>query len=327
MRNLTLLTLVLFGCGDSGKSQDSGTSTSGTTDTDADADGFSSLDDCDDGNANVFPGADDGTDDGVANNCDGIDGVDADGDGQASTGSGGLDCDDTDASIQGEDSDADGALSCSDCNDTNPDIFPGAVETCDNVDMDCSGLPYVDANGVGACSETTIVDEAVDVLLIIDNSCSMAEEQAALATAAAEIIDAYQSRTIDFHIGVVTTDMYNNNESGKLRATAGYRWVDPSTPDLYGNAANLIVAGTIGASDETGRDAAYYALTTLSLPGAPNDGFLRPDAHLDIIALSDEEDHSNAVPLATYISWMTTLKTGGYQAYFHSIVSASPPLP
>ena len=44
------------------------------------------------------------------------------------------------------DEDGDGATACTDCDDANPDVFPGAQELCNGVDDDCSGA--VDDNPV-----------------------------------------------------------------------------------------------------------------------------------------------------------------------------------
>ncbi len=67
---------------------------------DVDGDGFTTRGgDCDDNDANSFPGANDVVGDDIDQNCDGTDGLDEDGDGHAWTGSGGDDCDDADDSI------------------------------------------------------------------------------------------------------------------------------------------------------------------------------------------------------------------------------------
>ncbi|MCA9493151.1 MAG: putative metal-binding motif-containing protein, partial [Myxococcales bacterium] len=77
---------------------DNGTATDG----DADDDGYSLADgDCDDGDPNIHPDANDVFGDGIDQNCDDADGVDADGDGHAWTGSGGDDCDDAENTVYG----------------------------------------------------------------------------------------------------------------------------------------------------------------------------------------------------------------------------------
>ncbi len=137
--------------------------------------------DCDDADDDIHPDALEVPGDGVDSNCDGNDGDDADGDGYGSPDSGGDDCDDDDAAVHpgaeelanGEDEDCDGELDegteladddgdgycegldldgdgvddCSDgstpgdCDDTEDDISPDAIESCyDTVDNNCDGL-------------------------------------------------------------------------------------------------------------------------------------------------------------------------------------------
>jgi hypothetical protein len=103
--------------------------------TDDDDDGYAvegggcGLVDCDDGDPNVNPGADEVCDNGIDDDCNGlIDGddpacvvcTDGDGDGYA---------------VEG------GACGAVDCDDTDPDVNPGEDEICDNgIDDDCDGL-------------------------------------------------------------------------------------------------------------------------------------------------------------------------------------------
>ncbi|MCD4694140.1 putative metal-binding motif-containing protein [bacterium] len=109
---------------------------------DADGDGYTAEDgDCNDGDANIYPGAYDVPDDGIDQDCSGFDAtgavdpldIDDDGDGYSENGG--------------------------DCNDNDANIYPGAIEICeDGIDQDCNGSdlsceptnPPVDENCVSA---------------------------------------------------------------------------------------------------------------------------------------------------------------------------------
>lgn len=58
--------------------------------------------------------------------------------------------------------------------------------------------------------------QTVDVLLVVDNSCSMVEEQNKLATNFDAFIQFFTDANVDWQIGVVTTDMYQEQFSGRL---------------------------------------------------------------------------------------------------------------
>jgi hypothetical protein len=139
---------------------------------DADGDGLPCQVDCDDGDADVYPGAEEVCD-GVDNDCDhSIDEADA-----------------SDADLWYADLDADGfgdpglsTLACtappgwlaeaSDCNDADAGVFPGASEICNGRDDDCDGSAdesYVSQEtscGVGACtvsgSTSCVAGEVLD---------------------------------------------------------------------------------------------------------------------------------------------------------------------
>jgi len=50
-----------------------------------------------------------------------------------------------DGSVGYDDADGDGAAACMDCDDSDPNVFPDNVETCDGVDNNCNGLVDVAA--------------------------------------------------------------------------------------------------------------------------------------------------------------------------------------
>ncbi|MCB9742047.1 MAG: putative metal-binding motif-containing protein [Alphaproteobacteria bacterium] len=91
--------------------------------------------DCDDGNPNIYPGADDPWYDGIDSNCDGVNDWDKDGDGYVKENCEQYGC-------TGEPGD---------CNDENPDVNPAATEIWyDNIDGDCDDSDDFDADGDGS---------------------------------------------------------------------------------------------------------------------------------------------------------------------------------
>jgi hypothetical protein len=157
-----------------------------------------------------------------------------------------------------------------------------------------------------------VAQPQVDILFVVDDSCSMSEEQSALAGNFPQFMDYFQGSGLDYHIGVTTTDTSNlNPNSGLLRrATAGgstFRYIDEDTPNPASVFAQMAQAGTSGSATENGRDAAYQVLET-KRERPRNDGFYREEASLHLVFISDEEDQSTSPPQREFRRWMRNLK-------------------
>ncbi|MCO4762488.1 MAG: choice-of-anchor D domain-containing protein [Myxococcales bacterium] len=235
---------------------------------------------------------------------------------------------------------------------------PTASGTC-KVTGDCKGSSDVLCSGqsfsVPLKGEGTLLNEftdefeqgagkKVDVLFVIDNSGSMGDEQKNLAANFGNFIKFATLWQNDYHIGVVTTDMKNGNDKGRLRTHNGTRIVTTKTSNPTGTFQDLAKVGTNGSATEQGLAAAKAALT---LPhifdsgksckvdsdcsagkcvkgpdgklgcGGHNRGFLRKQAGLEIVFVSDEED-SSASDLKYYVNFLYSIKGAANKGLFHA---------
>lgn len=201
-------------------------------------------------------------------------------------------------------------------------LFGGCIEYnptgLNDQDRGVFNPPTVDS----PCKTDEIVQVAVpevDVLFIIDNSCSMLDEQTALGTNFPEFMTHFIGSGLDYHIGVVTTDMINPDQSGKLIRVDAYQWIDNQTANPEWTFQQMSSLGTGGSGDERGLDAAYMALEQLGREGEYNEDFERTDATLHLVVVSDEEDHSDMSP-NEFIDWLDTRKATPDMTTFSSIV-------
>jgi hypothetical protein len=153
----------------------------------------------------------------------------------------------------------------------------------------------------------------VDILWVVDNSGSMADEIQRVKDEFDSFLGDFIDLGLDFHMGVTTTDMVNPAESGRLQGSPSYIDSDTNNPyDKFGSTIDGIYDHK-GSADEKGLDAAKAALTEPLLSSA-NAGFLRTrndDGELvatHIIVVSDEDDYSSQNP-TQFASWLDNLES------------------
>lgn len=163
----------------------------------------------------------------------------------------------------------------------------------------------------------------VDVLLVVDNSGSMVEEQAKLADNFESFIESFVDADVDYHIGVTTTDINNVASAGHLRETdQGTRFISQGTEDAATQFAQLVNVGTEGSGLEAGLEAARMSLSEpLRSDPEGNGGFYRPEAALSVVIFSDENDLS-PLGVEDYLNFFAGLK--GVAAYRdHTLANVS----
>lgn len=166
-----------------------------------------------------------------------------------------------------------------------------------------------------------VTTPSVDVLWIIDNSCSMQDEQTALRESFPNFMRYFEGSGLDYHVGVVSTDLDDPTHDGRLRQAAGVRYIDPETPDPIDMFSSMARLGTRGSATEAGMGAAYRALEYHR--DGYNAGFLREEAALHAIVISDEDDQtpSRIITQTEFIEWLRSLKAGETVTTWSSIVN------
>ncbi len=158
--------------------------------------------------------------------------------------------------------------------------------------------------------------DTIDVLWVIDNSGSMYEERDRVMSEIESFFQWFVALDLDYHMGVITTDVVNPLYSGKLVGTPTY--ISPASPDPQGALARAIDVGHVEMGDEAGLQAMQMALTE-PLASGHNNGFYREDARLAVIFLSDEPDYSALEP-AAYIRFLEGLKADREDIFVAAIV-------
>jgi hypothetical protein len=160
----------------------------------------------------------------------------------------------------------------------------------------------------------------VDELFVVDNSCSMAEEQTALGVNFPFMLDWFLASGLDYHVGVVTTDMNDPLQAGRLVVSGGFRWIDETVEGPGELFASMVALGTGGHFDEQGRAAAYTAIELLR--DEENAGFVRDDAGMHISVVSDENDASGDLPIgrSEWIDYLRGFRPSERLVSFSSIV-------
>lgn len=163
----------------------------------------------------------------------------------------------------------------------------------------------VPMKGVGSTTSTnsdTFTQPAqtpADILFVVDNSCSMFDEQASLAANFSSFIKYANQLKVPYQIGVTTTDDSPLGAQGKLLRTVSNPMVlTPSTPNVEARFSEKVNVGTNGSGIEQPLSAALKAVTS-PLTGTANKGFLRAGASLSIVVVSDAPDQSPS-PSAYY---------------------------
>ncbi|MBI5544511.1 MAG: choice-of-anchor D domain-containing protein [Deltaproteobacteria bacterium] len=214
-----------------------------------------------------------------------------------------------------------------------------------------SGQSTVQLKGTGTTQTHQLdtfqqnTEPKTDVLWVIDNSGSMSPKQDFLGDNARRFVQQANSTRNDYQMAVIATEWSesagmgfphksDSSENHNANIYPGEFFGTPqvirrSDPDPAAELAkNIKIGNCCSDSAESGLEGAKAALSNplLSDPTKPNSTFVRPDAKLAIIMLSDEEDQGASQNVEYYIDLFQQLKGAKNTQLFalHAIAGEPP---
>lgn len=160
----------------------------------------------------------------------------------------------------------------------------------------------------------------LDIMWVIDDSGSMADEQTALGNNFDSFITQFINKNVDFKMGITTTDTSSSTKKGRMVAGSDTKLTSAaaaSNPNQFmEDFKNLVKVGTSGSGYEKGLAATEgfmekYAQT-----------FVRSDAYLAVVILSDEEDQSSKA-VKDYTDFLKSFKANAGLVKIYSIVNVN----
>jgi hypothetical protein len=220
--------------------------------------------------------------------------------------------------------------------------------------MGCGTDRLIQATPPGFRQDVFTQDAAsrIDVLWVIDNSGSMQPRQEALAASLNRFMELFSRGLIDYRIAVTTTDVIS--DQGAFYGNPAI--IDPSLPDPVAAFRNNVRVGTSGKGHEEGFEAALLAITREKESAAEVLGqrqectdqcpagaqalacaeecaelyspqFMRPEAHLYIVFVSDEVEQSFGEGLYFQRFFESALGPGNEGAVSASAICGDVPTP
>lgn len=152
-------------------------------------------------------------------------------------------------------------------------------------------------------TDVEVSNPEIDILFVVDNSYSMDSHQRNLIANIDTFVSAFfQRANIDYHIGVLSTDMENGWGGGSRQKCCGEligttRFVSRSTVNGVSELGQNLRIGVGGSATETVFDPVAAALQS-PLSTTINNGFYRSNAFLALIFITDAEDQGKYTPKA-----------------------------
>lgn len=145
----------------------------------------------------------------------------------------------------------------------------------------------------------------VDVLFLIDTKEAMSSVQQSLAAQMPAFVESLNQTGLDYQIAVTTMDMSSNGERGRFLGSPSI--LNKNTTNLVTVLQNRLYIGDYDWKPMTrGLEAAKNGLSGANATSGPNAGFLRPNALLAMIFLSNRNDRSTPIDYNAFFDQLRT---------------------
>ncbi|MGZ3774253.1 MAG: hypothetical protein ACXVCY_04060 [Pseudobdellovibrionaceae bacterium] len=170
-------------------------------------------------------------------------------------------------------------------------------------------------------------NKKVDILIVIDNSGSMAYEQKNMSSRVRNFLNVIKG--LDWQIAVTTTDPDNKPlGDGRLVPLYGKKNSYILTSSMADADAQSTLGMTLqrpetGSPNEQGINAAYRAVERSLASSGGNSNFIRSDAQLAVVVISDEDESANGPKNdpANFVKFIANSFNGQKSMSFHSIIT------
>lgn len=172
---------------------------------------------------------------------------------------------------------------------------------------------HLSATGVATEVTDTFVyaTEEIDVLLVVDNSCSLADQFTAIDAAWGSFVDALAATGADYQVSIIGTDGC---------AGGDVPWIDPSLSreDQITTLSGMYAASGSGEMGFTLLEAALDA----SVTGGCNEGLVR-GGRLELVGVTDEAEQSPD-PWSDYVATFETFVADADDLTVHAVAGDYP---
>lgn len=169
--------------------------------------------------------------------------------------------------------------------------------------------------------------QKVDILFVVDNSGSMAYEQKSMASRIRNFLSVVKG--LDWQIAVTTTDpsssTYGDGRLVELKGMSGQYILNSQMSDSQAQTVlgNTLQRTETGSSKEQGIYAAYRAVERSVASSGTNRNFVRGDAQLAVVLISDEDESANGQKNdpANFVNYIRDQFMGQKAVTYHSIIA------